>query len=63
MMNYYVTMDSFGSECPANWEAIAAALNTIIDDRNIADDQDACNELWEEYWSGKLPEVPAAEEA
>lgn len=29
---YHVTMDSFGSDCPVNWEEIADYLNKLIDD-------------------------------
>ena len=32
---YYITVESFGSECPENWEEIAAFLNDIIDQRGI----------------------------
>ncbi len=59
-MTYYVTADSFGSEIPANWEEIAAFLNKITDERGIAEDHDACNELWEEYWNGELAGAPEA---
>lgn len=47
---YYITEDSFGGNLPENWEEIAEELNQIIDDRDIADDLNAVNELWEEYW-------------
>lgn len=52
-MKYYVTAESFGSDIPENWEEIANELNRIIDERGIADDIDAVNELWDEYWSNK----------
>ncbi len=57
-INNYITMDSFGSECPLNWEAIADALNEIIDERGILEDDEACNELWEAFCRGKLENVP-----
>ena len=57
-----ITADSFGSDCPTNWEEIAAALNQIIADRGIADDDDAIDSLWEDYWNGDLPGVPKAVE-
>lgn len=62
MNTCYVTMDSFGSDCPANWEEIAYALNAIIDARGItaAEDHDARNQLWEDWCNGRLPEVPEA---
>ena len=50
-MKNYITVDSFGSDCPENWEEIANELNAIIDERGIADDMNAVNELWGEYWS------------
>lgn len=60
-MTYYVTADSFGSEIPSNWEEIAAFLNSITDERGIAEDHDACNELWEAYWNGELDGAPEAQ--
>lgn len=60
-MTYYVTADSFGSEVPSNWEEIAAFLNSITDERGIAEDHDACNELWEAYWNGELDGAPEAQ--
>ena len=50
-MDNYITAESFGSDIPENWQEIADELNRIIDERGIADDHDAVNELWEEYWS------------
>ena len=57
-INNYITMDSFGSECPLNWETIADALNEIIDERGILEDNEACNALWTEYCRGELKDVP-----
>lgn len=31
MYDYTITMDSFGQDCPGNWEEIADALNAILD--------------------------------
>ena len=59
MNTYYITCESFGSDCPTNWEEIASALNSIIDDRNISDDRDAVDALWEEFCCGDLADVPA----
>ena len=59
-MTYYVTVDSFGAEIPDNWQEIADFLNRITDERGIADDHDACNELWEQYWNGELENAPEA---
>ena len=52
-MKNYITVESFGAEVPENWEEIAEELNLIIDERGIADDPNAINDLWEEYWSKK----------
>lgn len=59
-MSNYITMESFGSMCPRNWEEIADALNAIIDERGILHDDDACDALWEEFCSGNLEGVPEA---
>lgn len=50
-MKNYITAESFGADIPENWEEIAQQLNAIIDERGIADDQEAVNELWDKYWS------------
>lgn len=60
-MTYYVTADNFGSEIPSNWEEIAAFLNFLTDERGIAEDHDACNDLWEAYWNGELDGAPEAQ--
>ena len=49
-MKYYVTAESFGSDIPENWEDIARELNDRIDELGIADDLEAVNQLWDEYW-------------
>lgn len=46
-----ITMESFGSNLPDNWEAIAADINRIIEARGIDGDTDAENELWDDYCS------------
>jgi hypothetical protein len=51
-MAYYITAESCGAEIPDNWQEIADELNRIIDERGIADDHDAVNELRESYWYG-----------
>lgn len=59
-MKTIFTADSFGSECPVNYEKICAALNSLADDRGITDDRDALDSLWESYCAGELgTEVPA----
>lgn len=70
--DYHVTMDSFGQECPKNWNEIAAYLNSKIDELpeydNEQDRKDAIEDIWSEYWnayhSGILPDdapVPVVE--
>ena len=53
-----INVDSFGSDCPVNWEEIAAYLNAIIMEKGIADDYDETQTLWEQYCNGDLPEAP-----
>ena len=55
-----ITADSFGAECPSNWEEIATAMNEIITERGIENNRDALDELWKTYWSDGIPGVPAA---
>jgi len=52
-MSNYITAESFGSDLPENWELIAEKLNRAIDELGIADDHDAVNELWNDYFDGK----------
>lgn len=71
--DFQVTMDSFGSECPANWEEIADYLNAIISDwcdelttadedgMNILDEETLTtriNDLWERYCAGEIEGAP-----
>lgn len=53
MMNW-ITAESFGSDIPENWEEVVTYLNNIIEERGIADDIDAVDELWEAYCNGDL---------
>lgn len=57
-MAYYVGEDSFGSDLPENWGAIADFLNQLIDERGVQSDQNACNEIWDDFWKGKLNMTP-----
>lgn len=74
MAYYEITMNSFGSECPANWEEIADYLNDIIDgyideltttdeDGMETIDEDTLRErvdaLWECWCAGDLEGAPA----
>lgn len=55
-----ITMDSFGSECPSNWEEIANFLNALIEERGIEDDPEELDQLWEDYCNGDIPGAPEA---
>ena len=65
-IDYHYTMDSFGQDCPENWEEIADYLNSIIDERltpdeygNITDDDyNIVCKIWEDYCNGDMPEAP-----
>lgn len=57
-----ITMDSFGSMLPANWEEIAEFLNNLIEERGIENDKDELDKLWEDYCNGDIPGAPEAEE-
>lgn len=56
-MAYYITADSFGADIPENYGQIADFLNQLIDERGIAENHDACNELWEAFCNGELDEL------
>jgi len=49
-MEHYITAESFGENIPDNWEEIAERLNFQIDLYGIAEDINAVNDLWDEYW-------------
>lgn len=66
-IDYHITMDSFGQDCPNNWEEIADYLNSIIDsmdgitDENgelTLDGREKIDTIWETYCSGDMPEAP-----
>lgn len=65
---YRFTEDSFGSECPDNWEEIADYLNdklketfTELDKNNAEDHEYSCerDEIWEQYCCGIFSDIPA----
>ena len=65
----HITMDSFGQDCPQNWQEIADYLNERIDailakygdDAEYSRDcSDEIAQLWESYWNGELTDAPAA---
>ncbi len=53
-MKCWVTGESFGADLPENWEMITEFLNSIIGERGIEDDQNAVNDLWDDFWAGKV---------
>ena len=65
--DYHITMESFGQDCPKNWEEIAAYLNAIIDSMGIEDEfgeidtegREKIDALWETYCAGELKGAPA----
>lgn len=76
MTNYHITEDTFGSDCPTNWEEIADFLNSLIDrtldqtpgaydpgydDSGLsADGHDVVDAIWDRFCSGDLPDAPEA---
>jgi hypothetical protein len=65
--DYHITMDSFGSECPNNWEEIADYLNSIIDSMDgiidecgelTRDGREEIDALWERYCAGEIKNAP-----
>lgn len=49
-MTNIFTAESFGSDLPENWEDICSILNDYAESHP---DEDP-NEIWEDYWQGKL---------
>ena len=64
--DYHITMDSFGDECPRNWQEIANYLNERIDSMDITDEfgelttdgREAIDDLWERYCAGQIEGAP-----
>lgn len=64
-MTYHITMDSFGTECPDNWEEIAEKLNRQIDDALAAagetpeygelsdEGREIVDSIWERFAAGE----------
>lgn len=57
-------MNSFGSNCPMNWEEIADYLNALLnekitDDMDEIDIRDLSDSIWEAYCAGDLDGAPA----
>lgn len=55
-----ITMESFGSMLPENWEEIADFLNALIEEHGIENDKDELDQLWEDYCNGDIPGAPEA---
>lgn len=68
-MDYHITMESFGQDCPRNWDEIADYLNSQIDslsditdefDELTPDGREQIDAIWNRYWndyhSGTMPE-------
>lgn len=74
MTNYHINEDSFGSDCPTNWEEIADFLNSLIDraldqtpgaydpgydDTGLsADGHEIVNDIWDRFCSRNIPDAP-----
>ena len=53
------TAESFGSDCPVNWEEIVAFLNNYCEDHEIdCEDREETDAVWEAYFRGELPGAP-----
>ena len=65
-MYYHITMDSFGSDLPENWEDIADFLNPILDEKveklgsfpERGQVIELCNMIWEQYCNGEIDGAP-----
>ena len=68
---YTVDMDSFGADCPRNWEEIAEFLNDLTRRELVAagedpdrgydptpEGRDIAESIWERFCSGELAECP-----
>ena len=60
-----INMDSFGSNCPSNWEEIADFLNEYISEKTAGmDEQEQFEEsekIWEQFCNDEIPGCPAPE--
>lgn len=67
---FMITVDSFGSDLPANWKEIADFLNGLLEeiwDKEGHDDFDddfkeTVEDIWDRYCSDMIPDAPKAEE-
>lgn len=59
MKSPLITVESFGSDCPDNWEEIADYLNDIIRSHSILfDEEDTAQIVWENYCNDCYPDAP-----
>lgn len=60
----WITHESFGSDCPKNWEEIAEYINDSIRYRLESDDFNECDlstiadSFWEAFWQGEFADAP-----
>lgn len=52
-----ITVESFGSNLPRNWEEIADFLNNLIEEK-ADDSKEAVEEIWENYCAGNIKGAP-----
>ncbi len=53
--------DSFGADCPTNWEEIADYLNDKYRELyGDVEDSDLAERLWDDYCMGHLADAPEA---
>lgn len=52
--------DSFGSDCPENWEEIVDYLNDRLDYEVEILIKEKAEEIWENYCSGRYADAPEA---
>lgn len=77
MFDKRFNMESFGNDCPVNYDEICQYLNDIVD-KWVDDNVDMSSEwwshenevafseamdtIWEKYWRGEYPDAPAPSE-
>ena len=64
---YLITVDSFGENCPDNWEEIAGYLNFLLEEAwnegcyaEAIEFKDVVETIWDKYCNGMLPDAPEA---
>lgn len=57
-MKKYINAESFGADCPENWEEYAEEINAVINEMYGEDaDDETVNEIWDAYWRGDVGTV------